>query len=523
MLLMEVIDPLCASAALEYSARGWRVVPLHSVIDGKCSCGKECGNSRGKHPRVGNKWQEKATTDEDVICDWFTKWPESNIGVLLGPSSGIVDFETDSDEGERKLADWFGGVIPPTPIFSSGKGKHRLFRWRDDFPAQANIPMGWGDLKLGSGDLGSQSVFPPSRHHSGKQYRWLIHPDEISPAVITDEVFAKIWNNPDEVVGSGKSRKPPQHWEKLAEGVGEGERNAAAASLIGNLLFHMGSIEEPAALQTAYQFAVGINQNNKPPLTDAELKATFESILRKEKQRRTTVAADAVMSRTSEQRISEATKSGLKTPENMKLVIVKSDPKVFLLYAPQFHKARGGCLRLTSSQLRSIPKLSNEAIEQAQYYIDRDFAKAYLAKGGILEQLLFAAEERDAAAVEKRLARAAEYLLGRLVSATVRTDGKDEPDPRKPTRMSDGSVWFRWNETWRDGIFDQVVDREDTGRLSNCMGLTDADFEIWPKKGESRKRYCRFDRKHIAALSKIAEMWADAGANGQTDLGEFSG
>lgn len=504
----------CLAEAMHYGALGWRVVPLHVAIDGRCSCGNEkCGNSRGKHPRL-KKWQDKASADEDTICEWWNRWPESNVGVQLGPSSGIVDFETDSDEGERLLAEWFGGVIPPTPCFSSGKGKHRLFRWRNDFPSQANVPMGWGDLKLGSNDAGSQSVFPPSRHYSGKAYRWLIHPDDIPPAAISDAVFARIWNREED---TGPARKPIEHWEKISEGTSEGGRNAAVASLVGSLLFHLATIDDTHALQTAYQFAIGINQNNKPPLDDAELKAIFESILRKERQRRATEAADAVLSRTPEQRIAEATKTGLKTPENMHLVIVQSDPKIYELYAPQFHKSRDGCLRLTVNQLCSVPQLKVQAVEQASVHLDKSFGKAYMAKGGLLEQLLYSAEERQAAAVEKRLATAAEYLIGRLVSATPRPDGKDEPDTRKPIKMTDGSVWFRWAETWKDGIFDQVVQREDIRRLANCLGLTDRDFELWPKKGENRRRFCRFEKKRIDALFKLAEIGSD-GANENTVL-----
>ena len=69
-------------AALDYIARGWRVVPLHApvlAVSGPpaCSCGKpDCG-SVGKHPRT-RSGLKAATADADVIGGWWAKWPDTN-------------------------------------------------------------------------------------------------------------------------------------------------------------------------------------------------------------------------------------------------------------------------------------------------------------------------------------------------------------------------------------------------------------------------------------------------------------
>lgn len=503
-----VLESLCLQAALEYAALGWRVVPLHTVVGGNCTCGNRRGcehsaRNRGKHPRV-KEWQKEATTSEEKIAQWFDRWPESNVGVQMGPSSKIIDFETDSDEGERNLAELFGGSIPAVPMFQSDRGRHRLFSWRDDLPSEATVPLGWGDVKLGSGEKGSQCVFPPSRHHTGKQYRWLIRPSEADPAPLPDRVVAWLWNRDGAQDGSNP-RKSPEHWRKLGEGVAEGFRNQAVSSLIGGLLRGASDIESASALELLYQATCGINQGNTPPLDDREIKATFESILRKERQRRATEAADSVLSRTPEERIAEATKTGVKAPESMKLVIVREDPPKYLIYSPQFHKARDGCVRLTASQICSFALFRVQALEQADYLLPNSFRKPWEARGGIFEQLIFSAEEREASTVTKRLATAAEYLLGRLTSATARADGKNEPDQRKPVRMDDGTVWFRWAETWKDALFDGLVNREEPKRVADFLGMGPACAKFFPARGAGRRRYVVFGKDLMEKLVKLAE------------------
>jgi hypothetical protein len=38
-------------AALTYAERGWPVLPLYSIANGRCTCGKDC-SSPAKHPHT---------------------------------------------------------------------------------------------------------------------------------------------------------------------------------------------------------------------------------------------------------------------------------------------------------------------------------------------------------------------------------------------------------------------------------------------------------------------------------------
>ena len=69
------------SATMEYASRGWPVLPLFEPVGKYCSCseGKEC-NSPGKHPRIKGGYKS-ATTEMDQIIEWWTHWPNANIGI----------------------------------------------------------------------------------------------------------------------------------------------------------------------------------------------------------------------------------------------------------------------------------------------------------------------------------------------------------------------------------------------------------------------------------------------------------
>jgi len=123
-----------ATAAMSYAQRGWKLVRLYGVISPEvCTCykGDDCGTP-GKHP-VEAAWQTLATDDEETIASWFDDDRPVNVGLLLGPQSGIIDVELDNDQAKAAWAELKLGEIF-TPTYTSGRGPHRLFRWTEDLP-----------------------------------------------------------------------------------------------------------------------------------------------------------------------------------------------------------------------------------------------------------------------------------------------------------------------------------------------------------------------------------------------------
>jgi hypothetical protein len=159
-------------AALQYARWGWHVFPLHSIRDGRCTCGQDCGKNAGKHPRVRGGFKS-ATTDTHQIEAWWCKWPDANIGIATGIVSGIIVIDIDGTAGLTTLRSLLAkhGPLPRTEVVKTARGWHLYFV----LPAScAPIPCSADDGLDVRGD-GGYVVAPPSRHASGHVYQWRRH------------------------------------------------------------------------------------------------------------------------------------------------------------------------------------------------------------------------------------------------------------------------------------------------------------------------------------------------------------
>jgi hypothetical protein len=253
-------------AALGYARRGWRVVRL---LPGQ------------KRP-VEEDWPTLATTDPAVIREWP---PDCNVGIALGPASGLVDFEGDGDGADATLFDLFDGDVPVTPVFEGRRGKHRLFAWSDGLPFKAVVHLGDLEVRLGAGGKGAQSVFPPSVHPSGKPYRWLpgCSPDDVDPPPIPAEVVRRL----NEAAGRTKAPDAPAADLYRAEPVREGERNTAVYHEAIALWSEQYNLNGHRCFESAHVYRVvwtrlvGLNAVRcKPPLPETEVRSCCESARR---------------------------------------------------------------------------------------------------------------------------------------------------------------------------------------------------------------------------------------------------
>src|SRR5690606_33283679 len=78
-------------AAVEYSRRGWSVIPLRP---------------REKRPDIRSwaKYQQQAASVEQVQRYW-ERHPDANIGIVTGAVSGLVVLDVDGDAGRESLRD----------------------------------------------------------------------------------------------------------------------------------------------------------------------------------------------------------------------------------------------------------------------------------------------------------------------------------------------------------------------------------------------------------------------------------
>ena len=213
---MKIID-----YAVQYAERGWHVIPLHSVIDGKCTCGKVGCTSAGKHPMTVNGLKS-ATTDLDTISTWFKHWPKSNIGIATGAISGIGVVDIDPKHGGEdsldELTTKYGKIPDTVEAITQSSGRHILFQYEEGFRTTAG-KLGRGIDTRGDGGY---IVSSPSVGLMG-QYQWEASSDpQDCPIVRAPGWILQLLNRNKEL-------------EFASEKIGEGLRSSYMCSIGGAL------------------------------------------------------------------------------------------------------------------------------------------------------------------------------------------------------------------------------------------------------------------------------------------------
>lgn len=175
MLLNDDLDkgsePLLL-AAIGYAEKGWKVFPLHTPgPDGTCSCMRSECLDAGKHPRTQHG-VKAATTELETIHQWWTLWPQANIGIATGSTSGIVVIDIDGDRGGIESWQEFQHMHGRVETLTSktGAGLH-LYLICPSGVSLKSISNGLGvgiDVRAEGGYV----VAPPSLHWNGNRYRW---------------------------------------------------------------------------------------------------------------------------------------------------------------------------------------------------------------------------------------------------------------------------------------------------------------------------------------------------------------
>jgi hypothetical protein len=249
-------------AALEYAGRGWPVIPLHAPEGDVCSCGDPGCQNVGKHPRTLHGVKD-AIRDKATIRGWWKQWPKANIGIATGARSGIVVLDSDPrHDGDTSLRglEQEHGLVPEGPrVRTGGNGTHFYLKHPGTMVrSRSGIAPGL-DVR---GD-GGYVVAPPSRHASGKRYRW---------AKGARPGHVKLPTPPKwlQSLMGGQVAAPSA---RIGESIPEGERNATLTSLAGAMR-RRGATEE--AILAALQNENG--QRCQPPLPDSEVQKIAASV-----------------------------------------------------------------------------------------------------------------------------------------------------------------------------------------------------------------------------------------------------
>ncbi len=259
--------PDLATAALEYAARGWLVVPLHSPTVHGCSCGRAACASPAKHPRTVHGLKD-ASRDPVTIREWWGRWPDANIGIVTGPESGLLVLDVDGKLGEESLIDFErrGFHLPDTyTIRTGGGGQHPYFLW----PEGTDVRNSAGKIAPGL-DIRGQGgyvVAPPSLHASGARYE--INESAIPPVPAPEWLLSLIQAQTSPQTG----QSAPAAGAVAGTPIGKGGRTKHLVSLAGTM--HKRGMD-PAAIEAA--LLAENAAKSYPPLPEEKVKAIARDI-----------------------------------------------------------------------------------------------------------------------------------------------------------------------------------------------------------------------------------------------------
>jgi hypothetical protein len=225
----------CFAAALHYLRRGWSVLALcppdHAGV-GKAH-GKNC-KSPGKAPWGPWKdYQARLPTEDDLRRKWHVN-PTLNVGMALGPVSGLVRVDLDSTEAEERLSELSADSLPITLEFRRGSdSRGLLYAIPEGVTLRTTVePFVSGELRFQA--IGAQTVLPPSRHASGDLYEWVPGrgPGEIEPVLMPDWMVDLL-----RVDKAPKQARSSRCAPSVTDGqrFAEGSRNSTLTSLAGTM------------------------------------------------------------------------------------------------------------------------------------------------------------------------------------------------------------------------------------------------------------------------------------------------
>lgn len=258
--------------ALQYASLGLAVFPLVY---------------KDKKPMTKNGCKD-ATTDVKVIEEWWHKWPECNIGIATGESSGniiVIDVDIDKEKGKdgrKAIKDWESnnGVLSYTWLAQTGRGGYHAFYKVDrNIKNRTNI--------LPSVDIrgnGGYIVAPPSTHPNGQAYEWIKSPNDIEIAEATEAIYRLLEGDNVEVNKSS--------FNIGQDVIQQGERTNTLVSLLFSLQAK-GLSDEAIKASIYAENEVKCN----PPLTNAELeKEVFPAFKRYDKGTTSYIKNDKIKS-----------------------------------------------------------------------------------------------------------------------------------------------------------------------------------------------------------------------------------
>ena len=265
-----------------YISKGWSVLPIWWIADGRCACGDTTCRSPGKHP-IGHmvpNGLKSASNEIETINSWANAAPTMNIAIATGAASNLVVLDLDIREigddivdGEYELKMWLAsrGIDFPESLVqqTGGGGSHIIL----DFPSHTgprpliSSRTNWlpgVDIRADGGYI----VAAPSQHISGKFYHWR---DGTALSVVSNDLLNILANERRQTNGTPlpaatHSLDVPS---LMRDGFRMGERDDGFTRLAGILRGRGDSIDSAYAITKAVWEKTDQNESDYFPLAIA--------------------------------------------------------------------------------------------------------------------------------------------------------------------------------------------------------------------------------------------------------------
>lgn len=242
--------------AFKLSVNGYSVMPV--------------GKDKKPLLKAWKQYQTERPSDER-ITKWWEQFPEANIGIITGKISGITVIDIDTYKPGAPSIDKF----PATFTVKTGNGGYHLYyRYRPGLSISASAYPQYPGLDMRSDGgfvVGPFSVTDYKDTEGNAKGGPYVIEKNIPPVAFPSHLFPQ--------------KKERRHLSDLM-GVSTGGRNDSVTSFIGKLLAATPEKEWESEVWPAIERA---NKTYNPPLPHRELRTTFDSIVKKELLRRSSM------------------------------------------------------------------------------------------------------------------------------------------------------------------------------------------------------------------------------------------
>jgi putative DNA primase/helicase len=261
--------------ARRYAKAGLLVLPLYETRNGVCSCRNPECFSPGKHPRLKHGVKQ-ASSDLASIDQWWTQWPDANIGIATGHIVCVFDVDLDKD-GDKSLR-WLEvahGRLPKTwTTVTGGGGRHFFFKMPEE--ELKNAVKLWKRPGLDFRGTSGYVVAVGSETNKGA-YSWMqdLAPWEVELADLPGYILQQVRHG---VKIRHVRKQHPQKVEISSFGaIEDGERNCGLTRIAGHLIASGKDFNTSRTLLSAANEMLC-----KPPLDEREVDCIHASIWRRE-------------------------------------------------------------------------------------------------------------------------------------------------------------------------------------------------------------------------------------------------